>query len=295
MKSRDHIQKEQTGKVKPGLYLVATPIGNMGDITLRAIETLRAVDVIACEDTRVSGNLLRAFDIKKPLIPLHDHNELQDSGNIIRRIEGGEAVALISDAGMPLISDPGYKLVQECRKAGVYITSLPGANSPLMALQLSGLPSDRFTFAGFLPNKSTARREVLASYASRPETLIFFDSPNRVEDTLEDILHTLGDRQIALTRELTKMFEDIRSGSVLDVIKMQREDPARGEIVLVIEGRRNDAEDIDLESLLRDALKNNSVKDAVTLVAGKTGISKKQVYDAALSLQTTMQPDDDGE
>ena len=196
---------------------------------------------------------------------------------------------------MPLISDPGYKLVQECRKAGVYITSLPGANSPLMALQLSGLPSDRFTFAGFLPNKSTARREVLASFANRPETLIFFDSPNRVEDTLEDILHTLGDRQIALTRELTKMFEDIRSGSVLDVIKMQREDPARGEIVLVIEGRRNDAEDIDLESLLRDALKNNSVKDAVTLVAGKTGISKKQVYDAALSLQTTMQPDDDGE
>jgi len=280
MKSSDHTQK-----TKAGLYLVATPIGNLGDITLRALETLRAVDVIACEDTRVSGNLLKAFEIKKPLIPLHDHNELQDSGKIIDRIREGQAIALISDAGMPLISDPGYKLVQECRKAGIYITSLPGANSPLMALQLSGLPSDRFTFVGFLPSKTTARKETLSDYKSREETLIFFESANRIENSLEDILGTLGDRRMALTRELTKMFEETRNGKVSEILETVRVDPPRGEIVLIIEGASKNSEEVDLESLLKGALVHHSLKDAVTLIAGKTGVPKKQVYAAALDLQ----------
>ena len=275
-----------TKKLKPGLYLVATPIGNLGDITLRAIETLRSVDVIACEDTRVSGFMLKSHEIKKPLISIHDHNELQDSGKIIARIQDGQAVALISDAGMPLISDPGYKLIQECHKAGVYVTSLPGANSPLMALQLSGLPTDRFSFLGFLPAKSKARTDLLSVLQTIPVTVIFFESANRIEDSLEDILKIFGDRQMALARELTKMFEDVWRGSVSELLeRIRRDGQPKGEIVLVIEGKKDDAEAIDVEDILKDALEHNSLKDAVALVMGRTGLPKKQIYNLALELQ----------
>ena len=281
MKSGDHIQK-----VKSGLYLVATPIGNLGDITLRAIETLRSVDAIACEDTRVSGVLLKAHEIKKPLLAIHDHNELQDSGKIIERIQSGQAIALISDAGMPLVSDPGYKLVQECIKHNIYVSSLPGANAPLMALQLSGLPSDRFSFLGFLPNKTTARKEVLSKVRSIPITVLFFESPNRIEESLEDILSIFGDRQMALARELTKMFEDVWRGKVSELLeRVRRDGHPKGEIVLVIDGMKESDEKIDIESLLKKALENNSLKDAVTLVTGRTGMPKKEVYNIALELQ----------
>lgn len=285
MKSADLTKKPAASKVRPGLYLVATPIGNLGDITLRAIETLRAVDVIACEDTRVSGFMLKSHDIKRPLISIHDHNELQDSAKIIARIEEGQAVALISDAGMPLISDPGYKLVQEVRKKGLYITSLPGANSVLMALQLSGLPSDAFSFLGFLPSKTMARKEKLIKLKTIPITMIFFDSANRVEDTLADILETMGDREMALARELTKMFEDVWQGKVSELIERIKADgPPRGEIVLVVAGA-SEEEDLDVEAILKDALEHNSLKDAVALVMGRTGLPKKEIYSLALEIQ----------
>lgn len=275
-----------TKKLKPGLYLVATPIGNLGDITLRAIETLRSVDAIACEDTRVSGFLLKSHEIKKPLISLHDHNEQQDSGKIIERIAQGQAVALISDAGMPLISDPGYKLIQECYKNNVYVTSLPGANAPLMALQLSGLPTDKFSFLGFLPSKTKARTDLLNVLKTIPVTVIFFESPNRIEDSLEDILATFGDRQMALARELTKMFEDVWRGRVSELLaRVKKDGQPKGEIVLVIEGMSEDSEEIDVEGILKDALEHNSLKDAVALVMGRTGLPKKQIYNLALELQ----------
>ncbi len=280
MKKPDHNEK-----LKPGLYLVATPIGNLGDITLRAIDVLRAVDVIACEDTRVSGFLLKTHEIKKPLISIHDHNELQDSGKIITRIEEGQAVALISDAGMPLISDPGYKLIQEVQKKGLYITSLPGANAPLMALQLSGIPSDQFSFLGFLPSKTGARKDELLRWKNTPSTLIFFESANRVEDSLNDILEILGDRNMALARELTKMFEDVWRGKVSELLtRLQKDGQPKGEIVLVIEGASGDGEELDLEAILMDALGHNSLKDAVALVMGRTGLPKKQIYNLALEL-----------
>lgn len=281
MKSGDHIQK-----VKPGLYLVATPIGNLGDITLRALDTLRSVDAIACEDTRVSGVLLKAHEIKKPLLSIHDHNELQDSGKIIEKIQSGQAIALISDAGMPMVSDPGYKLVQECLKHNIYVSSLPGANAPLMALQLSGLPSDRFSFLGFLPNKTTARKEVLSKVKTIPITVLFFESPNRIEESLEDILTVFGDRQMALARELTKMFEDVWRGKVSELLeRVKRDGQPKGEIVLVIDGMKEDDEKIDIEALLKEALENNSMKDAVVLVTGRTGMPKKEIYNLALELQ----------
>ena len=278
MKKQDH-----TEKLKAGLYLVATPIGNLGDITLRAIKTLQSVDAIACEDTRVSGFMLKHHEIKKPLLSIHDHNELQDSEKIIARIEKGEAIALISDAGMPLISDPGYKLIQECYKHNVYVTSLPGANAPLMALQLSGLPSDKFSFLGFLPSKTKARRDHLNHLKTIPITLIFFESANRIEDSLEDILATLGDRQMALTRELTKMFEDVWRGKVSELLaRVKKDGQPKGEIVLVIEGQGFAEEEIDLEKMLFIALENNSLKDAVAIVADQSGQPKKQVYERAL-------------
>ena len=284
----DHKQKPVSSKVRAGLYLVATPIGNLKDITLRAIEILRSVDAIACEDTRVSGFLLKSHDIKKPLLSIHDHNELQDAAKIIARIEEGQAIALISDAGMPLISDPGYKLIQECQKKDIYVTSLPGANAPLMALQLSGLPSDQFSFLGFLPSKTTARKEELIRWKNSPATLIFFESANRVEDSLKDILDVLGDRPMALARELTKMFEDIWRGNVSELYaRLQSDGAPKGEIVLVIEGAK-ETEEFDIEQLLTDALQHHSLKDAAALVSGRTGLPKKEVYNQALALQKKL-------
>ncbi len=280
MKKPDH-----TEKLKSGLYLVATPIGNLRDMTLRAIDVLKSVDAIACEDTRVSGFLLKTYEIKKPLLALHDHNEQDAAAGIIARIREGQAVALISDAGMPMISDPGYKLIQECYEAGVYVTSLPGANAPLMALQLSGLPSDRFSFLGFLPQKTKARLDYLKLVKPIPVTVIFFESANRIEDSLADILEAFGDRRMALARELTKMFEDVWRGTVSELLSRVKADgQPKGEIVLVIEGN-TDREEYDLEAMIAEALENHSLKDAVALVVDRTGHPKKEIYNLALGIQ----------
>lgn len=272
--------------LKSGLYLVATPIGNLRDITLRAIDTLMAADVIACEDTRVSGKLMQALGFKAKLMALHDHNEVAQTPYLLSLIAEGKSVALISDAGMPLISDPGYKLVRECLEKGVYVTSLPGANSPLMALQLSGLPSDNFSFLGFLPSKSKARRDVLEIWKNVPTTLVVFESANRLTESCADILVVLGDRPMTLTRELTKKFEDVWPSTVSGIIeRLEKDGEPKGEVVLVIGRGEEQKGEVDIDVMLKSAMVTMSMKEAVSAVMEATGLPKKQIYNAALALK----------
>lgn len=276
----------QKNPLKSGLYLVATPIGNLRDITLRAIDTLAMADVVACEDTRVSGKLFQALGFKAKLMSLHDHNEGGQIPYLLGLIAEGKSVALISDAGMPLISDPGYKLVRACLEQGVYVTSLPGANSPLMALQLSGLPSDNFSFLGFLPSKTKARRDMLETWKSVPTTLVIFESASRLEDSCADILAVLGDRPMTLTRELTKKFEDVWPSTVSGILERVRKDgEPKGEIVLVIGRGTEEKQEIDVDAMLKSALSNMTMKEAVSAVVEATGLPKKQIYNTALALK----------
>lgn len=276
-----------TPSLKAGLYLVATPIGNLRDMTLRAMDTLAAADIVACEDTRVSGKLFQALGFKPKLMAYHDHNADEKRPYILSQIAAGKSVALISDAGMPLISDPGYKLVRDCLAAGVYVTSLPGANAPLMALQLSGLPSDHFSFLGFLPSKTKARRDVLETWKTVPSTLIIFESAARLEDSCADMLAVLGDRPMTLTRELTKKFEDIWPSTIAGILaRIQTDGPPKGEIVLVVgRGDTQETSSIDLDTLLIAALQRTSLKEAVSDIVAARGLPKKQVYARALELK----------
>ncbi|MCW2244641.1 16S rRNA (cytidine1402-2'-O)-methyltransferase [Azospirillum fermentarium] len=270
----------------PGLYLVATPIGNAADITLRALDTLKRAAAVACEDTRVTGRLMTIHGVPTPLVPYHEHNAARMRPQLIRRMQGGEAIALVSDAGTPLVSDPGYKLVRECVEAGVAVTTLPGPSAPLSALLLSGLPSDRFLFAGFLPNKSAARRTAIAEVKAVPATLIFFDSAQRLAASLADLAAVLGPRPAAVARELTKLYEEVRRGP-LDALAAHYEQagPPRGEIVIVVGGPSDDgAEGVDLDTALRDALSRLSVRDATAAVTALTGMPKREVYARALEL-----------
>jgi 16S rRNA (cytidine1402-2'-O)-methyltransferase len=273
--------------LKSGLYLVATPIGNMQDLTIRAIETLASCDVVACEDTRLSGQLFHRLGIKVKMIPYHDHNADTQRPKIIDMIAAGNSVALISDAGTPLISDPGYKLVRDCLEKNLYVTSLPGANAPLTALQLSGLPSDAFTFIGFLPSKTKARQDSLRTWKDSPSTLIVFESAQRLVDTCQDVLEVMGNRPMTLTRELTKKFEDIWPSDVQTILnRLEHEGLPKGEIVLVI--GRNEAKEMDkpdIDSLLVQALKTMTVKDAVAAVVEATGMPKKEIYHKALEIK----------
>lgn len=271
----------------PGLYLVATPIGNAADITLRALDTLKRAAAVACEDTRVTGRLMAIHGVPTPLVPYHEHNAARMRPQLIRRMLGGEAIALVSDAGTPLVSDPGYKLVRECVEAGVGVTTLPGPSAPLSALLLSGLPSDRFLFAGFLPNKSAARRTAIAAVKAVPATLIFFDSPQRLAASLADLAAVLGPRPAAVARELTKLYEEVRRGP-LDELAAHYEQagPPRGEIVIVVGAPAGDPADqgVDLDTALRDALARLSVRDATAAVTALTGRPKREVYARALEL-----------
>ncbi len=273
-----------------GLYIIATPIGNLGDITLRALDTLRKVSAVACEDTRETGKLLAAYEVKTAKIPYHDHNAVEMRPKIIRMIGEGKSVALVSDAGMPLISDPGYKLVEECIAAGVYVTCLPGATASLTALALSGLPTDRFMFAGFLPPKSAARKSALQELKNIPATLVFYETAPRLLESLEDMQAVLGDRRAAVARELTKKFEEVKRENLSGLIAYYRDAGApRGEIVIVIDAAGDEAggwSEADVERLLRQKLfqENMSVKDASALVAAETGLKKKDIYQRALLL-----------
>jgi 16S rRNA (cytidine1402-2'-O)-methyltransferase len=275
------------GKAAPGLHIVATPIGNLGDITLRALATLAGADLIACEDTRVTRKLLDRYAIGTPLTPYHDHNATAARPRLLQRLAEGAAIALVSDAGTPLVSDPGFKLVRAVQEAGYSVTSLPGASAPLAALAVAGLPTDQFFFAGFLPPKQTARRARIAELARIPATLVFFETGPRVAATLADLAAGLGLREAALCRELTKLHEEVRRGDLETLARTYAAGgELRGEIVLVIAppAAQEQPNADDAETLLRQALARVSLKDAVGEVALATGLSRRDLYQRALAL-----------
>ena len=284
---------EQTS-LPAGLYIVATPIGNLRDITLRAIDTLTAADLVLCEDTRVTGKLLKYFDIKANLRPYNDHSSDAQRQSAVNEIAGGKAVALVSDAGMPLVSDPGYKLVRDCLDLGLYVTTLPGANAPLSALQLSGLPSDAFSFIGFLPAKDKARRDILTRWRDVPATLICFETGPRLIDSLNAISDTMGVRHVAVVREITKMYEEVRKGTAAELAAWYTENTApKGEIVLVIDrAAEGDYSDEDIIPLLQATLKTMKLKDAAKHVAARTGRAAKEIYQIGLNLKDDFKNDD---
>lgn len=275
-------------KPSPGLYLVATPIGNLKDITLRALEVLRGADLILCEDTRVTAKLLQAYGIKTTYRPYHDHSETRDAQGITAQLKRGQAIALVSDAGMPLISDPGYKLVQACMQEQIPITSLPGANAPLTALQLSGLPSHQFTFLGFLPPKEQSRRTALQIWKNSPATLIFYESKQRVLKTLAECLYVFGNRQACVARELTKKFEEVITAPLADLISMLAgRDELKGEFVLLVAPPdQQEMTEADLESLISEALREGEAVGRLSArLAEETGRPKKTIYELALKLK----------
>jgi len=271
---------------KGSLYIVATPIGNTDDITERARQVLAAVDAIAAEDTRDSRRLLQHLGIDTPLFALHEHNETQQAEAVIRRLQEGESIALVSDAGTPLISDPGYPLVHQARLAGVKVVPVPGASSVLAALSCSGLPTDRFVFEGFLPAKAGARQKRLSELASDSRTHIFFEAPHRISDCLQDLQTVFGaDRQAVLARELTKTYETFLAGTVSELLAQVQADSnqQRGEMVLVLAGNtRATGMDAAAEKIFFTLLEELPLKQASQLAARITGIGKNVFYQAGL-------------
>jgi 16S rRNA (cytidine1402-2'-O)-methyltransferase len=274
--------------LEPGLYLVATPIGNLRDVSLRALETLAAADVIACEDTRVTRKLTAHYAIATPLAPYHDHNAATALPKLMARLAEGASVALVSDAGTPLVSDPGYRLVRAAQAAGHPVTAAPGASAVLAALAVAGLPTDRFFFEGFLPAKEAARRSRIAALAAIPATLLLFETGPRLAAALADLAAGLGERAAAVCRELTKLHEEVRRGTLDALARVYAQLPEpRGEIVVVVappaDPEPAGAEEVD--GMLRDALARLSVKDAVEEVAGLAGRPRRDVYRRALALK----------
>lgn len=273
----------------PALYLVATPIGNARDITLRALHILNGVDVIACEDTRVTAKLLAIHGIRRSLARYDAHTAHAAGPALLARIAAGERVALVSDAGTPLISDPGADLVGRCIAAGIAVVPIPGASSVLTALAVAGQPADRFLFAGFLPPRSVARRRAIAEIAAVPATLVLMEGPHRLVETLADLADVLGDRPAAVTRELTKRFEEVRRGGLADLARHYREaGPPKGEITLVIGPPLPEvavADDEVVDRMLIDALVHDAPGKAAAAVAAHTGRSRREVYARALRLK----------
>lgn len=274
----------------PGLYIVSTPIGHAEDITLRALDTLEAADVILCEDTRVTGKLLALYGLQKPMLAYHDHNGARMRPRILQDLGEGRIVALVSDAGTPLVSDPGYRLVREATEAGHAVVPIPGASAVLAGLSVAGLPTDRFLFAGFLPVKAAARRQALSEVADVPATLVFFETGPRLGASLDAMAGVLGDRPAALARELTKTFEEVRRSSLPELAKALAEEPApKGELVVLV-GPPGEADRPNTEALaarLAEALQSHSLKDAVALVTAETGLPRRAVYQKALDLGGT--------
>lgn len=276
---------------QPGiLYVVATPIGNLEDLSPRARRVLSEVDLVAAEDTRHSGRLCQHFGIRTPLIAVHDHNERGRSAELLRRLEGGESIALISDAGTPLVSDPGFDLVRAARAAGIDVVPVPGACAAIAALSVAGLPSDRFVFEGFLPPRAAARRERLEMLRGESRTLIFYESPHRLLEALADMAQVLGaERDAVLARELTKQFETVRAATLDGLLKWAQDDPnqQRGEIVLLVHGAAPASDEVDAatERVLRLLLAELPARQAAGLAADITGRRKNLLYQHALRLK----------
>ena len=270
-----------------GLYLVATPIGNLRDITLRALETLAAADLIACEDTRVTRRLLDHYGIAAPLTPYHEHNAAAARPTLLAKLADGEALALVSDAGTPLVSDPGFKLVRAAYEQGYTVTALPGASAALAALVSAGLPTDRFFFEGFLPAKPGQRKTRIGELARIPATLVLYESGPRLQAALAELSARLGQREAAICRELTKLHEEIRRGTLSELAQAYAGGAeTRGEIVIVVAPppAETQLDDHEVDALLRRALGSASVKDAVSQVASATGRPRREVYRRALAL-----------
>ena len=281
--------KAEAEPLTPGLHIVATPIGNLKDVSFRALGTLAAADVVFAEDTRVSRKLLAHYGITTPLVAYHEHNAAEMRPKIIARLKEGQALALISDAGTPLVSDPGYRLVEAVLAEGFNVVPVPGPSAVLAALVAAGLPTDRFFFEGFLPPKSAARRERLAALATISATLVFFESPHRLVDMLRDALETLGDRTAVVARELTKLYETVRRGTLQNLTsEFEAASRPKGEIVVLIgatvtSDKLNEATE-GLDGRLRQHLTHLSVKDAVAVAVEETGLPRRQVYARAVAL-----------
>jgi len=270
-------------EVSAKLYIVATPLGNIGDITYRAVEILKNVDLIAAEDTRHSGKLLSYYQISKPTFPLHDHNERQRGNVLIEKIKSGQSVALISDAGTPLISDPGYHLVNECREAGVDVVPVPGACAAITALSAAGLPSDRFSFEGFLPVKEKAKTEKLTALSEETQTMIFYESPRRIQDTVKHIINIMGtERKLVVARELTKMFESYYTLSAGEMLQWLASDSnhCRGEFVLMVAGAAKEQDTLSVDAIKTLTLlkKELPLKKAAAITAEIHHLKKNDLY-----------------
>jgi len=275
-------------KTPPGLYIVATPIGNLKDITLRALDILAGADLILCEDTRTSAKLLSAFGIKTPRKALHEHNESQMAHHIVQQVQTGQAVALISDAGTPLLSDPGFPLVREAAQSDIDVIALPGASALLAGLAVAGLPTDQFSFLGFLPPKQMARKDRLKELVARPETLVFYESPKRVGACLAAMAEVFGgNRQAVVAREITKKFETLYRGSLAELAAQFAEQNVKGELVILVDGASAEAppDEDEWQKILADRLEEMPLRSAVDEVAQGFGLKRKQVYQAALELK----------
>lgn len=266
------------------LYLVATPIGNLGDISYRAVETIRTADAIYCEDTRRTLQLLRYLEIEKPVVSLHEHNERSRSEEVVRRLKDGETIVYVSDAGMPAISDPGALLVEACILAEQPFTVVPGASAVLTAAILSGLPPQPFTFFGFLPRSGKERKEVLSRIQSTPHLCLLYESPHRVAKTLADLYEWVGDSPAAVLRELTKKFESVYRGTLSVLMEQFCEEP-KGECVIAVLPQEKEEEEFDLDAALRELLLTHSTKDAAAIVASTHSVPKKVAYERALKLR----------
>ncbi len=280
------VRQLQSGPLPAGLYVVATPIGNLADITLRAIAVLAQVDVIYCEDTRHSRTLLAHFSISRPTRPYHEHNAARERPRVLAELAAGKSVGLISDAGTPLISDPGYKLVREAIAAGFPVTAIPGPSAPLAALVSAGLATDAFLFAGFLPPRRSARKTRLEELKAVPATLVFFEAPSRLADSLGDIAAVLGDREAAVARELTKLHEEVRRGTPAELSQWAADAVPKGEMVILVgPPREAPVTDEAITARLEPLLAEMSLSDAARTVAQDLGVPRGRVYDLALLLQ----------
>ena len=276
---------DEDKKLKPGLYIISLPIGNSKDITIRAIEYLQSVDEIYCEDTRVTNKILSIYKIKKSLKNYHDHNGKKVRPEIIKKIKDGKTIALVSDAGTPLISDPGYKLVSELKAKDLYVTAAPGASSPITALTLSGLPTNSFYFLGFLPVKDQSRKNLIEGLKSLKTTIIIFESANKINKTLQDLIDILGNREMAICREMTKKFEEIITGKISDIAQKIVSKKLKGEIVIVLYGDNKKDQEINLDEIINSFEGEYRPSELAKIISDQTGFSKSIIYNKIIRLK----------